>query len=362
MQENITRKDALHGLASLGVGAFVGTQCASATAQNAAETSSTFLNVKTDFGAKGDGITDDTRAFQSALDSLPWEGGTVYVPVGMYRITETLFRQTGAFRMVGEGAPTVNEGPRRLWGSVIVGDRPGMDLVVVDHQQTTGVGHSGPRFLDLGFFDKTKSKQGTGVRIRLWNRWLFERCSFRELGTGVEIDSDQQGRGGSIQGGDASWGSFMNCHFLYCHTGVFVPRSGGFLAEGGEVTSAHRGFDIRGGSQHRIFGVKADVCEDAFIHMEGTGGMFFGLQTEKCGTAVRLHGNDRQKHKIDGTRNCVWGLHVSGLGGRTASKGVHITKEASLCMVGMISGVSINKQLLVVDEGRQTQKAFVQNA
>jgi hypothetical protein len=37
-----------------------------------------------DFGAKADGVTDDTQAFQKALDSFGTQGGTVYVPRGNY--------------------------------------------------------------------------------------------------------------------------------------------------------------------------------------------------------------------------------------------------------------------------------------
>ncbi|KAA6330910.1 hypothetical protein EZS27_020435 [termite gut metagenome] len=37
-----------------------------------------------DFGAKADEVTDDTQAFQKALDSFGTQGGTVYVPRGNY--------------------------------------------------------------------------------------------------------------------------------------------------------------------------------------------------------------------------------------------------------------------------------------
>lgn len=51
-------------------------------------------NVKTDFGAVGDGQTDDTAALQRALDSLALvnEPGTnhLWIPAGTYRITRTL--------------------------------------------------------------------------------------------------------------------------------------------------------------------------------------------------------------------------------------------------------------------------------
>ena len=44
------------------------------------------LDVKKDFGAKGDGITDDTEALQEALVS----GKEIYIPAGTYRTTKTL--------------------------------------------------------------------------------------------------------------------------------------------------------------------------------------------------------------------------------------------------------------------------------
>ena len=39
------------------------------------------------FGAKGDGATDDTRAFAAAVSAAQVRGGTVYVPVGTYLVS-----------------------------------------------------------------------------------------------------------------------------------------------------------------------------------------------------------------------------------------------------------------------------------
>lgn len=44
-----------------------------------------WANLKT-FGAKGDGVTDDTKAIQTAID----DNDVVYVPQGWYRVTETI--------------------------------------------------------------------------------------------------------------------------------------------------------------------------------------------------------------------------------------------------------------------------------
>ena len=60
-----------------------------------------FVSVK-DFGAVGDGVTDDTAAIQAALDSLPSFGGEVYVPTGQYRVTAGLVANKRV-RLVGAG-------------------------------------------------------------------------------------------------------------------------------------------------------------------------------------------------------------------------------------------------------------------
>ncbi len=42
-----------------------------------------------DFGAKGDGVRDDTAAINAAIQALPAEGGTVFVPAGRYLVDAT---------------------------------------------------------------------------------------------------------------------------------------------------------------------------------------------------------------------------------------------------------------------------------
>lgn len=48
------------------------------------------ISVK-DFGATGDGVTDDTAAIQAAVDYLTdYNGGTLHIPYGLYKVTATI--------------------------------------------------------------------------------------------------------------------------------------------------------------------------------------------------------------------------------------------------------------------------------
>ena len=51
----------------------------------------TVINVR-QFGAKGDGTSDDTKAIQSAIDAAAARGGAVFVPPGIYRSAELQMR------------------------------------------------------------------------------------------------------------------------------------------------------------------------------------------------------------------------------------------------------------------------------
>jgi hypothetical protein len=55
-----------------------------------------YVNVK-DFGAVGDGTTDDTAAIQAALDYAQSLGVRCFIPSGGYLITDTLIIKTGAY-------------------------------------------------------------------------------------------------------------------------------------------------------------------------------------------------------------------------------------------------------------------------
>lgn len=68
-----------------------------------------------DFGATGDGTTNDTASFQSAIDALSSEGGTILVPFGTYNVTAA---------SLSVGAKVVNWSANN--GAILPSDMPGI--------------------------------------------------------------------------------------------------------------------------------------------------------------------------------------------------------------------------------------------
>jgi hypothetical protein len=105
-----------------------------------------------DYGAVGDGVTDDYQAFRDALDSVPAEGGTVSVPAGSYYLSQSLDVDiNGEFR----GVPTGQSGAATLQFD----------------DGTSGVIHSGS--CDISGFDIEGAGGGTsahGYQLRIKNR------------------------------------------------------------------------------------------------------------------------------------------------------------------------------------------------
>ncbi|HRK29912.1 MAG TPA: glycosyl hydrolase family 28-related protein [Tepidisphaeraceae bacterium] len=112
-----------------------------------------WINVKDDYGATGDGVTDDTAAIQAALDAvvtpifeLGYNHNVIYFPPGTYRITDTLVLTHGdGVRLVGVGnvggSPAyVKDYGKRLTGAIIFWDGPpGGTLLTIKGSNTGSI-------------------------------------------------------------------------------------------------------------------------------------------------------------------------------------------------------------------------------
>ena len=96
---------------------------------------SDWVNVR-DFGAKGDGVADDTAALQRCFDRLD-DGMTVYVPRGTYAVSSTLVLRHPRKRLLG--VSLVGDGV----DSVFLWKGPAFGRVI----RLAGLAHS--RFVDF---------------------------------------------------------------------------------------------------------------------------------------------------------------------------------------------------------------------
>ena len=74
------------------------------------------VNVKTDFGAKGDGVTDDTSAITNAIAS----GKAVFFPAGTYLYTPPLLLDVDGLQIIGENRYTTVLKPTSIAQSAII--------------------------------------------------------------------------------------------------------------------------------------------------------------------------------------------------------------------------------------------------
>jgi hypothetical protein len=112
-----------------------------------------------DFGATGDGATDDTAAFQDAIASLktiPQRGGILYAPRGTYILSQELLVDSG-IEVLGDGIGVTNlKWPNEISGASSSTAKfglnmlgPGPDIYGTSVKNLTVIGPYGPRQLGV---------------------------------------------------------------------------------------------------------------------------------------------------------------------------------------------------------------------
>lgn len=127
-----------------------------------------------DYGAVGDGTTDDTTAIQNTISAVGAAGGgTVFFPTGTYKISSKLTINTNAVFLTGEG--------RRA--SILAPIAMATDHILFDTVQQGG-------FANMAIVP-TGTQTGTTAAIRMYNShnialdnfWIYDKCQ-----TGVICD------------------------------------------------------------------------------------------------------------------------------------------------------------------------------
>ena len=163
-------------------------------------------NLKTTFGAKGDGVTDDTAAIQAALTSLatPGNSPTLYVPAGTYRITQTVTLTSAESVSIVGADPATTE---FKWGGAAGGilfhidgvAYSRFDRITFEGNGTAGVlvdqSFQNGKYFDTGneYADDVFQNAGIGIRAGFYNIGAAEssvlRDKFINLTNGIILEN-----------------------------------------------------------------------------------------------------------------------------------------------------------------------------
>ena len=198
-----------------------------------------------DFGAVGDGVTDDTAAIQAAINAGAVNGKSVFLPAGVYLVTSalTLPQQHGGIEIFGEAYNSAYNLQNSIWkGSNILSTQASGAVISCDG----GASYSnrGIRIRDLSMrvvtsgyaiYLKRAPDMSTIENVTVWNA-----NTSAGGGHGVAFESCWLG------------GTLRNCTIKSAavgtsNIGVYVfndIKAGQFVGENNDVSGFQRGFQL----------------------------------------------------------------------------------------------------------------------
>ncbi|MBE9913881.1 hypothetical protein G8C92_07520 [Paenibacillus donghaensis] len=207
------------------------------------------------YGAKGDGVTDDSRAFQLALGSISASGGTIVIPDGVYNANITITTSnvciTGTGTLNGSinlyGTPTANDrftgtGNVKIDGITIQGEKTRNGI---NCKWYYGVIITGVRFINCLkaiYFEKVNKTQHCS-RFTISGNQLID-CNY-----GLYVDFIAPDDGGNHVVGDVNFsnnmyesrtnvpGAFSNI----CH--IWAKGIDGLVCKGNTLFFGHTGLE-----------------------------------------------------------------------------------------------------------------------
>ncbi len=172
------------------------------------------VNVK-DYGATGDGTTDDRTAIVNAIAAIPVTGGTVFFPVGRYKVSsQILVDKPVSYEGVPVMRYTTSGGFEYEAGSVIVSGGSGITLLKIRPTVLGAINWRGSSISNLHFIDLA-GKNDTLVKIVEVQNTRIHDCSFQDGAIGLYVD---------CSGTDASWTHVIDNYFVRNNVGIYLDN------------------------------------------------------------------------------------------------------------------------------------------
>ncbi|MDO8676115.1 MAG: glycosyl hydrolase family 28-related protein [Candidatus Azambacteria bacterium] len=247
--------------------------CAPGSSNCTVEVSSTgdgSINIK-DFGAKGDGITNDAVAIQTALNSVSSQGGTVIVPQGIYNIGATsLAIKTGGTRLRGQtgdtsiikysgsGTAIKNDGTQNVLSGIEV------SYIGID---TNGV--DGATAIDFTYFRNSAFTRDVLILKGNNVRGFYGRGTASGLGasnnTFFQNDVAMNNNPNATTGG--TMGSVGYYFDAYGSGGLSAKGPSGNVITGGRISSGTNHIKIVAGNDNSFIAVNSELARRIHIQV-----------------------------------------------------------------------------------------------
>jgi hypothetical protein len=282
-------------------------------------TDSKFGLYVTDFGAKGDSYTDDTDAFEAAIDSARILGAKLFIPNGIYRLTRTLVLENGV-SLIGE-----SRGSDPLQtpynGSLLRYEGTGYALKITGHTV---------RVSDLVLRDISSGQSNGGILV-LGDGELIENTNIENVlisgfvsGTGLRVEAKNNG--------GVAYAKFQNVRVRHGKIGFHIIQTNNGFVNSNNWQSCQisgGGFDygilLDGGNNNAFTSVVIEPPSTTYGHLYVNSGQLNGHE-------IRIEGNTQAAgvpliYFATGTRNSIiTGVYAGGL---TLDKGNNFVNMGS---------------------------------
>ena len=259
-----------------------------------------------DFGAVGDGVADDTEAFQAAVNYLASrpQGGNLEVPFAHYRVSNLVLKDGVYMRGIAAngisgGGPNIEMPRLQINGEGVVIDTPDTltRSIGIHGLMFSGLGSSsnmgGVRFRNVNkgvisscFFDQFSEHailQDAGI-VCVFDRNFAQNCLRNRTRAGITGVFDIGGTDHEITGGEASasvTGSVTDSN-LYC--AALVLRATNCFVQMGQYEISDVGAYITG-AYNKILGTRVDLNMGHGIVVSGSGNVLIGVHSHNNGQA-----------------------------------------------------------------------------